>query len=87
MSRWGWSMVGVLKNVGTAAPARFMPPKIMMCVAFGVPGLTSVPSLPPSRLISPRDNGSKISFQSSSPHSRKRQLREAALDVRRDCCC
>lgn len=26
MSRWGWIIVGVRKKVGTAAPARFMPP-------------------------------------------------------------
>lgn len=26
MSKWGWIMVGVRKNVGTAGPARFMPP-------------------------------------------------------------
>lgn len=27
MSRWGWSTVGVRRKVGTAAPARLMPPR------------------------------------------------------------
>lgn len=26
MSRWGWIIAGVRRKVGTAAPARFMPP-------------------------------------------------------------
>lgn len=37
-------------------------PKIMLCVASGIPGLTSDPSLPLSLLLLTRDNGSKNLF-------------------------